>query len=161
MGQGWIKQWSVQGSGGNVYTVVLVEDGVTWACSCPAFKFRRGECKHIKAVKGGEYDSIESGFDTGNRPVYTLAMVRKPLYDRENNLLLIPLVPFGDKHLMEATIVFYMLFHGYSMPEIRRIRGCCLPKDWTAQAVIEHIQRNGEAEYPESYVARRGVEGMV
>ena len=23
-----------------------------WSCTCPQFRFRKGECKHIKAVKG-------------------------------------------------------------------------------------------------------------
>lgn len=47
----WIKRWYILSSNGiDYYTVAQAEDG-SWGCSCPAWKFRRLECKHIKAVK--------------------------------------------------------------------------------------------------------------
>ena len=32
------------------YTVKKFKDG-SWECSCPAFKYHEGECKHIKHIK--------------------------------------------------------------------------------------------------------------
>jgi len=40
---------TVLGDSGVAYTVAATEDGVT--CTCPAFKFRAGECKHINFVR--------------------------------------------------------------------------------------------------------------
>jgi hypothetical protein len=37
------------GSTGTMYTVT--HDNGEWACSCPHWIYRRGECKHIKEVK--------------------------------------------------------------------------------------------------------------
>jgi hypothetical protein len=46
-----IKRWEVPGSKpGVLYTILRgLEDDFT--CSCPAFSFRRGDCKHIKGIK--------------------------------------------------------------------------------------------------------------
>lgn len=47
----------VNGSNGNVYTVIYGEtpsDSLykyDWSCTCPQYKFRGGECKHIKNAK--------------------------------------------------------------------------------------------------------------
>ena len=46
----WIEKWAVEGSRGNQYMVSKAEDG-TWGCSCPRWKFRREECKHIQEIK--------------------------------------------------------------------------------------------------------------
>lgn len=40
------KSWEVDGSKGNKYTVQF--DGTEWSCSCPAFAYKAGPCKHIK-----------------------------------------------------------------------------------------------------------------
>ncbi|MFZ8856848.1 MAG: SWIM zinc finger family protein, partial [Candidatus Caldarchaeales archaeon] len=34
------------------YTVTLGDDG-TWSCTCPHYKYRSAECKHILKVKEG------------------------------------------------------------------------------------------------------------
>ena len=46
-----IKRWEVAGSkAGSLYTIMRgASDDFT--CSCPAFSFRRGDCKHIKGIK--------------------------------------------------------------------------------------------------------------
>ena len=46
----WIKRWEIEGSKGNIYIVAKNEEG-KYGCSCPAWKFRRLECNHIKKVK--------------------------------------------------------------------------------------------------------------
>lgn len=44
------KSWQVPGSGGNMYDVKT--DGFGgWSCTCPAFKWKKGDCKHIAAIK--------------------------------------------------------------------------------------------------------------
>ena len=40
----------VAGSKGAVYTVT--NDRGSWTCTCPASKWQRGDCKHIKQLKG-------------------------------------------------------------------------------------------------------------
>lgn len=55
----WVDRWYVNShSSDKVYTVSIAEDGETWGCSCPAWKFQRhrirdGICKHIREVKEG------------------------------------------------------------------------------------------------------------
>lgn len=57
----WIRsKWEVPGSKGKKW-VVSIDDNGDYGCSCPAWKFRRQECKHIKAVK----DAVEYGLDYG------------------------------------------------------------------------------------------------
>ncbi len=47
----WIHRYSVPSSRSDaLYTVAEKDDG-TWGCTCPVFKFRHIECKHIEAVK--------------------------------------------------------------------------------------------------------------
>jgi hypothetical protein len=60
MSQKWVKQWKVSSwkSSGNdltpgAYTVSLSVDG-EWGCSCPRWKFKREECKHIREIQAQE-----------------------------------------------------------------------------------------------------------
>jgi hypothetical protein len=47
----WIHRYSVPSSSGDAsYTVAEKDDG-TWGCTCPVYKFRHIECKHIEAAK--------------------------------------------------------------------------------------------------------------
>ena len=46
----WGQRWSIEGTRGNIDTVATDENG-EYGCSCPAWKFRRQECRHIKEVK--------------------------------------------------------------------------------------------------------------
>lgn len=43
------KQYTVPGSKGAVYTVT--DDNGSWTCTCPASKWQKGPCKHIKALQ--------------------------------------------------------------------------------------------------------------
>ena len=144
----WIKKWKVKSdSSDREYTVSISENG-TWGCSCPVWKFRRQECKHIELVKrGGGIDCEE----IPEKPTFTFAMIRKPKYEKNNNRLLLPLVPFGG-HEMEITICYYLLKYGYSMSEVREHRH--IPNSWTREAIKEHVRVYGEAEYPENYYDR-------
>jgi len=46
----WQKK--VKGSRGADYTVTfqLIQGEGFWSCTCPSFKYRQGDCKHITAV---------------------------------------------------------------------------------------------------------------
>lgn len=90
------------------------------------------------------------------KPKYVLAKVLKPIYKKKENKLLVPLIEFGDAILMEATICYYMLKHGYSWSEIKGIRRH-IPRDWTKAAVIAHVERNGEASYPDDYYSKNWI----
>ncbi len=146
----WIKQVKIQGSASEPYTVSLGDDG-TYGCSCPVWKFRREECKHISEVKAlGGIDAMTTGKE---KPDYVLANVLKPTFKEKENKLYIPLVPIGDTN-WEATVCAFMLKHGYSIADLRRIRH--IPKEWTAQAILDHVRIHGESCYPEEK-ARKSV----
>lgn len=47
----WVGQrWYIEGTRGDTYTIAIDENG-EYGCSCPAWKFRRQECRHIKEIK--------------------------------------------------------------------------------------------------------------
>jgi len=141
----WTKKWDVPGSNGKTWRVSIAEDG-TWGCSCPVWKFRRQECHHIKLVQAGGGAECS---ELPKKPDYVLACVDKPTYKPETNELYIPLIGIPDAMMMQATICFYMLKHGFSMGEIREMRG--IPASWSAKAIIAHVETHGEAEYPEGW----------
>lgn len=41
-------KWQVEGSKGNIYTISCVDE--VYLCTCPAFQYHKGDCKHIKAL---------------------------------------------------------------------------------------------------------------
>ena len=43
------KEYRVVGSKNNTYTVT--DDNGSWSCTCPASRWQKGECKHIKELK--------------------------------------------------------------------------------------------------------------
>jgi hypothetical protein len=139
----WINQWKVKSStSNNVYTVS--EDGNhNYACSCPAWTHHmpRKDCRHINEVK----DMRSSQALLGNKPIkkakYVLAQVNKPTYVKKNNTLLVPLLRLPDTILMEASIAYMMLKHGWTWQEVQEQRR--LPKSWNATAVINHVKLEG------------------
>lgn len=50
----WTKKWEVASSSSDrVYVVSSDDDGTEWGCSCPAWKFQRKTCRHIKEIQEG------------------------------------------------------------------------------------------------------------
>lgn len=139
MSDRWIKRWKVPKSSGDGFWTVAVDKDGNYGCSCPVWKFRRQECHHIILVKNG-------GGELKEKPKYILAKVLKPVYNKQKNELLIPLIAIPDVCMMEATICFYLFKYGYSLSEVRQIRR--IPSDWTMKAIIGHIETKGEAVYP-------------
>jgi len=128
----WVKKWHIKSESSNKEYVVSLSDENTWGCSCPAWKFRRQECKHIIRVKlNPERYETEKPF---KKPEYILAMVEKPTYKEKENKLLIPLIriePYDYK--MEALICYTMAKYGYLWKEIKEIRN--LSDIWTLTKV--------------------------
>lgn len=46
----WVKKWEVKGSDGKTYVVSVDKNG-EFGCSCPVWRFKRRECKHIQSIK--------------------------------------------------------------------------------------------------------------
>ena len=134
----WVRKIKVPASTeGQFWTVAQDAEG-NWGCSCPVWKFSRKKCKHILFAQlgGGK-----------QRPDYVLANVNRPKFDEDNNRLLIPLLRMPDKFpYMEASICYSLLKHGYTISDIRVLR-YSLPREWTTQKIIEHVETHGEAIY--------------
>jgi hypothetical protein len=48
----WIRRWVVPASKADKFWTVAVDADGNYGCSCPVWKFRRIECKHIREIKG-------------------------------------------------------------------------------------------------------------
>jgi len=48
------RQYQVPGSKGAIYTVT--DDAGVWSCTCPASKWQKGDCKHIKNLQSSLQD---------------------------------------------------------------------------------------------------------
>lgn len=137
----WIKKWNIKSESGKGSYVVSLSDKNEWGCSCPAWKFRRQECKHIIRVKLNpeRYKGIE---EQSSRPEYVLARVERPTYDKKNNRLLIPLIRIEPYDVyMEALICYTMVKHGYRWKEVVEIRH--LNPVWTLTKVKNYIEGKG------------------
>lgn len=136
----WIKKWNVESESGNGNYVVSLSDQNIWGCSCPAWKFRRQECKHIMRVKLNpeRYEEIR---EQTPKPEYILARVEKPTYDKKNNRLLIPLIRIEPYDVyMEALICYTMIKYGYRWKEVVEIRH--LNPIWTLTKVKKYIENH-------------------
>ena len=68
----WLRKWNVESHSSNRIYVVSESESGEWGCSCPVWKFRRLECKHIAEIK---YDSNRNKKD--NKIEY----IEKDLFD--------------------------------------------------------------------------------
>ena len=101
------KQWKVPSASdaNKEYTVSLKDDG-EYVCHCFPFLKSRQPCKHILAVRRGEYPEI--GETVRPEPELSYAMVEQVKPDPENKeKLLVPLVPFGPGHADFVVTVYY------------------------------------------------------
>ena len=44
-----IKEFEAEGSVGKTYKVMRIKQ-VVWTCTCPDYRFRQRECKHIRRI---------------------------------------------------------------------------------------------------------------
>lgn len=107
----WVKRWKVpsESDASKTYTVAEDTEG-NYGCSCPVWKFRRQECKHIARVlrempEPGELREMDE-------PEIVLANVAE-VTPKPRNKLYVPLIPLDDTHF-QATLIYDLLHHGVS-----------------------------------------------
>lgn len=144
----WVKRWEVPRSDKEGVWVVAVDRDGQYGCSCPVWKFKRQVCHHIRQVQEGEFCTV----GVVDKPKYQLWHVPTPVV--EDGILKVPLIALPDKVLMEATICWAMLANGYSMQEVREIRGH-IPREWTREAIMSHVARHGPAVYPKEWFEKK------
>jgi hypothetical protein len=49
----WVQRWYVTKSTGDGQWCVAVDRDGIYGCSCPVWKFKKQECKHIRGIKAG------------------------------------------------------------------------------------------------------------
>lgn len=112
MADKWKVRWKVpsESDPDKVYTVARDAEG-QYGCSCPVWKFRRRECKHIQAVKDGEHNPV--GEPQRGEPEIVFANVREVTPETRDGAvrLLTPLVPLDHVHF-QATVVYDLLANG-------------------------------------------------
>lgn len=143
----YTRQWEVPSASsktGKTYIISLTHDG-NYECSCPRWVFAREDCKHIEAIKDGEWDDntvLEYEMQPGN-----VGQVTK----KSETLFYIPLVPFNDDGIdLLATIVYDLLQFGVPWRQIKERYGKnMIPKEWKKDMVISHVQTYGRGVYTE------------
>lgn len=127
----WKTKWDVLSSSDpdKTYVVSRSEDGETWGCSCPQWKFRRkhlpgGVCGHIEDVQAGHH--APRGEEQKPRPCIVFAGVREVTLTEEEieghpsgPKALTPQYAIGDTH-MAATIVYDLWKAGVPWGELKR-----------------------------------------
>jgi hypothetical protein len=115
----WKQRWYVQShSNPGIQYVVAIDVDKVWGCSCPVWKFRREECKHIKEIKGSLADPRRDNVYNQCEPTIVVANVQQITFDKLKNEVQMPLIPLGETHF-EATIIFDLLLSGVSYRTIR------------------------------------------
>lgn len=141
----WIKRWPVRNSKNTGNWIVAIDADGNYGCSCPVWKFKRQECKHIRFIK--EHPELKSDTPTQiKHPDLIPANVLRPEFDKDKNVIHYPLVAFGGSVWMEVTICWFLMEHGFSWGEVKQARRH-IPNSWTKSAVYAHIEENGLAEY--------------
>jgi hypothetical protein len=115
-----------------------VDEKGEYACSCPVWKFRRRECKHIDLVRAGV---------CGNGDSYRQAVpgnVGEVTIDGER--VLYPLVPFNRAIDLRATIVYDMVRANVSPDQVRDYKEKMLGKV-SMREIIEHVRAKGRFVY--------------
>ena len=143
----WIKKWKVQSftDQEKSYTVSIALDGKTWGCSCWPWRKTREDCKHITEVKNNPTPPNEV-FTFNLVTVVPSRDVNKPIYDKEEKIILVPLIPLDpyDVH-MEATICYFLIQQGFTITKIREIRS--LSSSWTKSSIVDIIKTKGMKDY--------------
>jgi len=133
------KEWKVKSYSSDKYYIVGIDSIGNYSCSCPYWKYKRKDCKHIEEIK------LKGGIEV-KKAEYVLAKVNEPKL--KDGAMFIPLVAIGDLH-MEATIDYFMLKNGWSMADIIKIRH--LRKDFSVRSIKEIIDTLGPKKYPENW----------
>ena len=131
----WVKRWKIRGSNSDFYTVAVDKDG-NWGCSCPVWKFRRQECKHIVSVKNNP-NWQESG-QVKYREAIPANVGQVTI---KGDTVLYPLVPFGNTHLA-ATILYDLQRAGVNPSKILDYKEKMFRGE-TYQRIFDYVKQNG------------------
>ena len=148
MADKWIRRWDVPSESDPEKSYVVAQDtDGNYACSCPQFVYRRKECKHIVAVKNGEYP--ERSERTGQEPEFVLANVRAVTRvtgdpGEKGGKVLVPLIPLGDAHF-QATVVYDLERAGFSWSYIKTRYH--MAKANSRTAIREYVEAHGRKIY--------------
>lgn len=135
----WVKKWRVKGSNGNKYIVAQGELG-EFGCSCPAWKFRRMKCRHIKYIIKNNPTANMIETIPIKKPEVRYYNIEHPEYDKEKNIIKCPLIRIEPFDLnLEVEIDVMMMENGYSVSEVKEKRH--LPRQWTKQAIYSRYDR--------------------
>lgn len=136
MADNWVKRWDVPGSNGKTWTVAINMAG-NYGCSCPVWKFKRRDCKHIDQVKAGffcpkEYRSC--------RPANVGEVQIK------GKLVYYPLVPFNNDEMyvnLRMTIVFDLLRADVDPDLIKDYKDRIIGKGVSYTEIMDHVRGRG------------------
>jgi hypothetical protein len=145
----WIKSWQVKSESGNgVYTVSLSDTG-EYGCSCPVWKFKREECKHIRYVKDFN-PTGESQYDGKEARPGNVGQVTEI-----DGILLYPLVPIEpfNTHLA-ATIIYDLLKLGAKKEKVKDYKDKMFSRS-SLKDIIEYVEIRGRYVYTE-FIQGRG-----
>lgn len=136
----WVEKWKVpSASSDRIYTVSLADDGTTWGCSCPRWKFHREQCHHIQEVQANPKAYV----DGSPKILPEILPGHVEAVEIIDGRCLHPLIPIsGPGSEVLATVCYDLLGLGYSWGAIRS-RFRMIPKQWTMRAVLAHVRRDG------------------
>jgi len=141
----WIKKYNVPGSNSAVWTVGIDKDG-NYGCSCPVWKFKRQECKHIKSVKDNVFLAEEN---KSAEPFRTAQPGNVGEVTIKDNIVLYPLVPLGwpyTAHLI-CTIIYDMARANVDPFVIMDYKRRMLEGDVSIKRIREFVETNGRLVY--------------
>lgn len=159
MADKWKTRWKVPSESDLDKTYTVAQDAEEeYGCSCPVWKFRRQECKHIQAVKDGEYNPINEL--QRKEPEIILANVRGVTaveFDPPGvpSKLHVPLMPLEHTHF-QATLVYDLLRHGVRWSTCKARYG--IAKKNSKKAIAAYVEERGRCIYG-PFVEERGYVG--
>lgn len=137
----WIQSFEVPSTTRNETYIVSLNAQGGFGCSCPQWKFRRGECKHIQKIKA----DVRQGPGPAHHSIPTCLPANVPeVRLRDSETLLVPLLQLGNHHFL-ATLVVDLLLHGIPFEDIRRRYH--LPPHATRAHYIEYVLAHGRQIY--------------
>ena len=137
----WIQSFEVPSTSGNGTYIVSQDRDGNFGCSCPQWRFKRRECKHVVKIKA-QVQVVPRNYSRVT-PTCVPGSVRE-VRKRDEDTLLVPLLPISDPHFL-ATVVVDLLIHGVEFFEIRHRYH--LLSGAKRQDYIDHVLRYGRRIY--------------
>lgn len=140
----WIKKWIIKSfTDPERYYIVSQDKNGNFGCSCPEWKFRRNECKHIIAVKNNPEDNL-----LDNMPEEIKEREAQPgnvgevSIKKEKDLVLYPLVELPPDPHFVATIIYDLIRANVKKEIIKHYKNCLFPKT-SLKKIIKYVKENG------------------